>query len=137
MHRSALLAVLVVAPALGQGNFKVVEADIPRLKLHHYFTADRKARDADFEWTFTQAGFAVKKGNGVIPAHLLDTLLPDGTTADEVTGGWKFADGQLVLSDIKAGKVDGRKDVKLVVFKFAPTVVRINCPQQAVFAVER
>jgi hypothetical protein len=137
MLRSSLLLVLLSAPAFAQGNFRVTEADIPRLKLIHYFTADKAAHDADFEWTFTDTGFTVKKGKGAIPAHLLDTLLPDGTAADEVTGSWKLADGQLVLSDIKAGKVDGRKDVKLGVFKTAPTVVRINCPHQAVFAVEK
>ncbi|MEO2090555.1 MAG: hypothetical protein ABGY75_13805 [Gemmataceae bacterium] len=137
MLRSMLLTVLLAAPASAQGNFRVAEADIPRLKLNHYFTADKKAHEADFEWTFTKTGFTVKKGRGAIPTPLLDTLLPDGTTVDEVTGNWKFADGQLVLSDIKAGKVNGRKDVKLGVFKTAPTVVRVNCPHQAVFAVEK
>ena len=137
MHRYALLLVLVAAPAFAQGNFKVTEDDIPKLKLNHYFTDNKKSHDADFEWSFTKTAFTVKKGKGAIPAHVLDTLLPDGATADEVTGNWKFVDGELVLSDIKAGKADGRKEVKLGIFKTAPTVVRVNCPHQAVFAVEK
>jgi hypothetical protein len=137
MRRSALLLVLFAAPAFAQGNFQVAEEDIPKLKLNHYFTADKKSHDADFEWTFTKTGFTVKKGKGAIPAHVLDTLLPDGATADEVTGSWKFEDGNLELSDIKAGKQVGKKGVKLGVFKTAPTVVRVNCPHQAVFSVEK
>jgi hypothetical protein len=135
MPRYALLLLLAAAPASAQGNFKVTEEDIPKLKLNHYFTADKKAHDADFEWTFTATTFTVKKGAGAIPAHVLDTLLPDGATADEVTGGWKLVDGALVLSDVTAGKREGRKGVKLAVFKTAPTVVRVSCPHQAVFAL--
>lgn len=137
MHHYALFFFLVAAPAFAQGNFKVTEEDIPKLKFNHYFTADKKYHAPDFEWTFTKTGFTVKTGKGAIPAHVLDTLLPDGATADEVTGNWKFVDGELVLSDIKAGKVDGRKEAKLGIFKTAPTVVRVNCPHQAVFAVEK
>jgi hypothetical protein len=124
-------------PSHAQGNFSVVEKDIPALKLNHYYTADKKMHEADFDWTFTKDTFTLKKGKGAIPAHLLNELLPDGVTADEIQGKWKFQGGKLVLSEIKAGKKDGRKEASLSIFKTAPTVIRIGFTPQYVFALER
>ncbi len=133
---AAVAAVFAFAnPAKAQGNFAVTEADIPRLKLNHYFTPDKKSHDADFEWTFTKTSFTIKKGTGPIPAHVVSKLLPEGATADEITGDWTLKEGQLHLSKIRAGGKDGKKQVALPVFKTAPSVVRLGDPDQLVFEV--
>lgn len=130
------LALGPVAPLAAQGTYGPVTADeVVKLKLNHYFTADKKGHDPDFEWTFTKTEFVVKKGTGPIPAELLGRLLPDGKTADEVRGTWALdGKGRLALTDIKAGDTAGKKDVSLPIYKTAPTVVRIG-ETQYVFAL--
>jgi hypothetical protein len=122
-----------------QGKYaEVTDADVVALKLNHYFGADKKGRDRDFEWTFTKTEFVVKKGKGAIPADLMERLLPAGAAADEIRGKWKLEgkDGKkLVLTEIKAGDTAGKKDVSLVIYRTAPTVVRIGNPQY-VFGVD-
>ncbi|AMV25785.1 hypothetical protein VT84_15415 [Gemmata sp. SH-PL17] len=115
----------------------VAAADIPGMKLNHYFTPDKKNHEPDFTWTFTKSEFVIKKGAGPIPKHLIEKLLPEGVTGDEITGSWKLKDGKLELTDIKVGDKAGKKDVSLPVFKTAPTVVRVCDPDQFVFGVSR
>jgi hypothetical protein len=130
-----LVAILVTFAerANAQGNFVVTQDDIPKLKLNHYFTPDKKSHDADFEWTFTKTGFTIKKGKGPIPTHIANKLLPEGTVADQITGDWALKEGQLRLSKIRAGGKDGKKQVDLSIFKTAPSVVRLCDPDQLVF----
>ncbi|MGL4554556.1 MAG: hypothetical protein ACRC33_25610 [Gemmataceae bacterium] len=108
------------------------------MKLNHYYPLpDKKFHAADFEWSFKKGTFTVKKGKSAIPADLLGKLLVDGV-ADEVEGKWSLNGGNLVLSEIKAGKKEGRKEVHLSVFKTAPTVVRISyAGAQYVFGIDR
>lgn len=120
--------------ACAQGTFSpLTDANIVSLNFNHYFTPDRKAHDADFEWTFTKTEFVLKHGKGAIPADLLERLMPAGTTADEIRGQWKLGDAKegqrLVLTEIKAGEKAGNKGVSLIIYKTAPTVVRIGQPQ--------
>ena len=113
--------------SFAQGNFTVAEADLVAMKLNHYYPLpEKKFHEVDFEWSFQKDTFSVKKGKAAIPADLLGKLLPKGETADEIVGKWTLKDGMLELSDIKAGKTEGRKDVSLAVYKTAPTVVRIG-----------
>jgi len=139
MHIRLTVAILMLAgSASGQGDYApVTAADVPKLKLNHYHTADQKGgRLADFEWTFTKTEFTVRKGKGPIPAHLTDMLLPAGTTGDAITGKWKLTPGsELELSEIKCGDKAGKPGVKLRAFKTAPTVVRISDPTQFVFGI--
>jgi hypothetical protein len=116
----------------------VTEAEVITLKLNHYFTPDRKAHEPDFEWTFTETEFVLKRAQGPIPADLLEQLLPANTTADEIRGKWELdKDGQqLILTGIKAGEKGGKEDVTLFIYKTASTVVRIGEPQY-VFSVGR
>lgn len=135
-HTLAACAALVAGTAFSQGNFRVAEADLPAMKLNHYFTPDKRSHDADFEWTFSKTEFKVRKGKGPIPTHLTDMLLPAGTTGDEITGKWKLTPGsELELSDIKCGDKPGKQGVKLRAFKTAPTVVRVSDPTQFVFGI--
>lgn len=133
----SLMFLSLTGQARAQGNFVVSEADIPTLKLNHYFTPDKKHHDADFEWTFTKTSFTIKKGKSAIPKHIASKLLPEGVTADEITGDWALKEGRLQFSKIKAADKDGKKDVSLVVFKTAPTVVRVSDPDQVFFEVVR
>jgi hypothetical protein len=141
LDRRVLVVGVVLAVALAQAAaqqpFTVQEADLPAMKLSHYFTPDRVSHQPDFEWAFTKTGFTVKKRTGPIPKHLVEKLLPAGVTGDEITGKWALKNGALELTDIKAGKQDGRKGVSIVVFKTAPTVVRVSNPDQFVFGIER
>lgn len=134
---SLAATLFLIGWAAAQGRFSVTESDLPEMKLNHYFTPDKKSHARDFEWTFTKTGFTIKKGTGPIPRHLLDQLLPPGSDADEVTGGWTLKGGKLELTGVKAGGKDGRKGVSLPIFKTAPTVVRICDPEQYVFGVGR
>jgi hypothetical protein len=126
---------LAVGPgqADAQGTYgAVTDKEIMAMKLNHYFSADKKSHKADFEWTFTEKGFTIKAGKEKLPAELVEKLLPDGVTADEIRGKWKIdsKDGQqLVLSSIKAKDKPGKKQVSLVLYKTAPTVVRVGEPQ--------
>jgi hypothetical protein len=133
-HTLAACAALVAGTTFSQGNFRVAEADLPAMKLNHYFTPDKRSHDADFEWTFTRTGFTIRKGP--IPAHLTDMLLPAGVTGDEITGKWKLTPGsELELSDSKCGDQPGKQGAKLRAFKTAPTVVRVSDPAQFVFGI--
>jgi hypothetical protein len=133
-----VLTSILLAPGGGWVHaqpFPVAEGDLPKLKLNHYFTPDKKNHTADFEWTFTKTDFTIKKGTGPIPAHLIEKLLPEGVTGDTITGKWKLKDGKLELTEIRVGEKAGKKDVSLPIFKTAPTVVRICDPDQFVFGV--
>jgi len=140
MKRLLVLAVVIsglqfvaITPVGAQGQYSSVsEANVADLTLNHYFTPDKKSHKPDFEWTFTKTEFVLKKGKGAIPADLVEKLLPNGATADEIRGQWKVAEkeGQrLVLTKIKAADKAGNKDVSLSIYKTAPTVVRIGDPQ--------
>jgi hypothetical protein len=121
-----------------QGRYSpVTEADVVKLQFNHYFTPDNKGHDPDFEWTFTEKEFVLKKGKGAIPKDLLEKLLPKDVTADEIRGKWKLEaeNGKLVFSDIKAAEKEGNKDVKFRIYRTAPTVIRIGEPQY-VFGVK-
>jgi hypothetical protein len=137
--RSGLITLSLVVSSLlfvalgsvrAQGNYSPVnETNIVNLTFNHYFTPDKKSHAADFEWTFTEKEFVLKKGTGAIPMDLLEKMLPKGSKADEIRGKWKLVnkDGQqLVLTEIKAGDTSGNKDVCLIIYKTAPTVVRIG-----------
>ncbi len=131
-----LLAIPI--PTVAQGDFPVTEADITAMTLNHYFTADKTSHEADFSWSFTKDGFALKKGKASIPSDLAAKLLPEGASANEIEGKWALKNGMLVLTQIKAGKREGRKEVGLSVYKTAPIVVRIGYDSpQYVFAVKR
>jgi hypothetical protein len=123
-------------PALVAGP--VTAAEGVNLKLDHYFTPDRKAHEPDFEWTFTETDFVLKRAQGPIPADLLEQLLPSSTTADEIRGKWELdkSGQQLSLTGIKAGEKGGKENVTLFIYKTASTVVRIGEPQY-VFSVGR
>jgi hypothetical protein len=128
---------LGTGPGIARADSPVTETDLTAMKLIHYYPLpDRKLHGVDFQWSFQDRSFTVKKGDGAIPADLLATLLPGGEKADEVRGDWTLKDGSLVLSNIKAGKLEGRKDVRLSVYKTAPTVVRIgHTDSQYVFGI--
>jgi hypothetical protein len=116
-----------------QGQYApVTAADVVALKLNHYFTPDNQAHQPDFEWTFTETEFALKKKQGDLPADLLRRMLPDSQTAAEIRGKWKLVDRNglhLVLTEIKAGDRTGNKAAFFPIYKTAPTVVRIGEPQ--------
>jgi hypothetical protein len=122
-----------------QGDFSVERIDLPAMKLNHYFPLpDKKFHEADFEWTFKKGTFSVKKGKGAIPIDLVEKLLPEGETADEIEGQWVLKKGNLVLTEIKAGKKKGREEVTVSVFKTAPTVIRIGYSDaQYVFGIDK
>lgn len=141
----ASLLLAAASPALAQGNYREVTAeDVAALQLNHYFTPDNKGHQPDFEWSFTKDGFVLKAAAGPIPADLAQRLLPAGTKAAEIRGRWKLireSGVQLVLTEIvatdKAGEeVLGRKEIKLPIYRTAPTVIRIGEPQY-VFGVAR
>jgi hypothetical protein len=121
---------LVVSP--------VTATEVVTLKLDHYFTPDRQAHEPDFEWTFTETDFVLKRAQGSILADLLEHLLPPDITADEIRGKWKLAkDGQqLLLTGLKAGAKGGKEAVPLLIYKTASAVVRIGEPQY-VFSIGR
>ncbi|MEI8383178.1 MAG: hypothetical protein WCJ09_23875 [Planctomycetota bacterium] len=140
MDRFIVLAVVISSLQLvavnhvrAQGQYSPVsEANVVDLTLNHYFTPDEKSHAPDFEWTFTKTDFVVKKGKGAIPSDIIEKLLSKGATADEIRGKWKLADKggqQLVLTEIKAGDKAGGKEVKIRIYKTAPSVVRIGEPQ--------
>jgi len=135
----AVVAVSLAAiEAPAQGRYEpVTEDDVQLIKLNHYFSADKKHHDPDFEWTFTKGEFRIRKGMGEIPVDLRKLLLPEGVLAAEIRGKWKIdaEKSQLVLTGIKHGKQDGRKEVRLPIYRTAPTVIRIGDPQH-VFSVE-
>jgi hypothetical protein len=135
---AVLFLLCTAGSALAQGPYTPVsEEEMTKLKLNHYFTPDKKGLQPDFEWTFTKGEFLIKKGKAAIPADLRKKLLAGD--AEEIRGEWKLEekDGRkLVLSDIKVGNKTQMKEVRLPIYKTAPTVVRIGEPQY-VFAIER
>jgi hypothetical protein len=69
----------------------------------------------------------------VIPADLRQRLFPadKAPTADdaaEIRGRWTLDSkkGTLILTEVAADKLAGRKSVKLPIYRTAPTVVRIG-----------
>src|SRR5438477_8259430 len=79
--------------ARAQGTYAPVsDADVRSLKLNHYFSADRKSRETDFEWSFRKSDFIIKKGKGKIPSDLVSKLLGDWDDADEIRGKWKLSE---------------------------------------------
>ena len=122
---------------LGQGQYSEVTAkDVVALQLNHYFTADKKGHQPEFTWTFTKYEFAIRAGEGGIPADLMKRLLPPGAKAIEIRGKWSLASnpGQITFSDIlgtdaSGGEVLGNKETKYHIYRTAPTVVRIGEPQ--------
>lgn len=135
---AAVLAAVVGCATCGavaaQGPYPpVTGADLPRLRLNHYFDSDKRYRERDFEWTFDKTGFVVRAGSGGIPADLLAKLLPPKATATEVRGKWELVerDGArwLLLTDIRAGATAGNANVTLPIYRTAPTVVRVGSPQ--------
>jgi hypothetical protein len=131
------LMVLWSGRLVAQGEYApVVEADVISMKLNHYFGSDKKSLDSGFKWEFIKSEFVVRKDTGKIPADLWEKLLGASTSADEIRGRWKLDSkaGQLVLSDIRAGDQRGKKEVRLPIYRTAPTVIRVGDPQY-VFAV--
>lgn len=126
-------------PLFAQGNYAPVTADdVIAMKFNHYYTPEKKAHDADFEWTFTEQEFVVKKAKGSIPGDLLEKLLPKDMQADEIRGEWKVEkkDGlMLILTKIKVGgekdkeKKDGLEEAAFNIYRTAPTVIRVGEPQ--------
>jgi hypothetical protein len=147
--RCGVLA-LVVSTLLGAGLWRLIaprpvlvtapvtEAEVVNLRLDHYFTPDRQAHEPDFEWTFTETDFVLKRATGPIPADLLAQLPPAHPTADEIRGKWRLAkDGQqLILMGITAGEKGGKAAVTLLIYKTASSIVRIGEPQY-VFSIGR
>ncbi len=137
----ALVLILIVFGSLigtwratAQGTYApVTDADVGALKLNHYFSADRKSHEPDFEWSFTKSDFVIKKGAGKIPSDLLSKLLGDWDAADEIRGKWKLTEGkgpkELVFTEIKVGAQFGMKEARLPIYRTAPTVIRIGEPQ--------
>ena len=135
---SMIVGILVAFTSRADAQeFTVAEADLPKLKLRHYFTNAKGSHEPDFEWTFTKTSFTIKKGTGPIPLHLTKMLLPEGVMADEITGNWTLKEGKLNLAKIQAGDKAGKKEVSLPIFKTAPIVVRICDPEQVVFEVRK
>jgi hypothetical protein len=116
----------------------VAEGDITAMKLDHYYGPDKRLREADFTRSFEKEAFTLKKGKANIPADLVEKLLPEGAAADEIGGRWALRDGRLLLTEVRAGKQEGRKEVSLSVYKTAAEVVRIGYgAPQYVFAIDR
>jgi hypothetical protein len=130
-------AIALPTLAWSQGDFKVAESDIPAMKFNHYYGPDKKHREPDFEWSFANETFVLKKRKSAIPDDLQAVFLEKAATADEITGKWSFKDGKITFSDIKAGKQEAKKEASIGVYKTAPTVVRIGDVPQYVFAVAR
>lgn len=118
-----------------QGTYHPVNSeDVVAMKFNHYFKIDQTHHEADFEWSFCRDEFVIKNGRQAIPADLCERLLPNATRSDEIRGTWRVKDGRLFLTDIKYGDKVGNKIVELVIYRTAPTVIRIGEPQY-VFAV--
>jgi hypothetical protein len=134
---AALFGAFAAAPCFAQRSFTVGESDISSMELKYYYLSDKVSHDADFTWSFKKDTFTVKKGNVKIPSELSEKLLPERTTDNEITGKWALKNGELLLTEIKGGDKKGRKEVKLSIYKTAPTVVRIgyDAPQY-VFVVK-
>ena len=121
---------------------RVTQADVTAMRPAHYFTADAKYYPAQFEWSFSESEFQLRNERGAIPKELIEKLLPAGATAEEVRGKWKLtqADGQtgqlLVLTEIAAGDIRGKKEVRLPISRTAPGVIRVGDPE-IVFARDR
>jgi hypothetical protein len=113
----------------------VTEADVAGMRPVHYFAADGESHPALFEWSFSESEFQLQNERGSIPKELIGKLLQPGATADEIRGKWKLVQPagetsqQLVLTEITAGTLKGKKDVRLAIWKTAPGVIRVGDPQ--------
>ncbi|MES2571529.1 MAG: hypothetical protein V4710_15930 [Verrucomicrobiota bacterium] len=124
--------------AAAQGAYAPVNpSDITSLKLNHYFSADKKHHQPDFKWSFTSTEFTLQKGTGSIPSDLLAKLLAAGGTSEAISGKWRLENGELVLTDFKAAEKTASKEVRLSIYRTAPTVIRIGHGIQYVFEVTR
>lgn len=139
---AATFAFLFAWPGvLAQAGFdyaKVTAEDMLALQFNHYFSVDRKGHEADFEWSFTQKGFAMKEAKGPIADYLTKTLALDAEKVKRVEGKWKLVTksngGQaIVFTDIKADGKPVANEVEMSIYRTAPTVIRIGEPQH-VFA---
>lgn len=130
---AACLIVILVwcdSQVFGQGSYADVTAeDVVALKLNHYFTSDKKSREADFLWAFTRDDFVIKKGKGAIPVELSAKLLQKGEATDEIKGKWRVKQGKLILSAIPQREGSPKQEVALNIYRTAPTVIRIGEPQ--------
>ena len=116
--------------ASAQGKYaEVTRDDVLAMKLNHYFTPDKRGRQTDFEWRFSADGFVIRKTKGAIPDDLAQKFLGEAPAADEIQGKWRVDNGRIVFTDIKAGDQKGRDEVKLRVYRTAPTVIRLGEPQ--------
>jgi hypothetical protein len=144
---AAALAVVVAAglllaargPLYAQGSYAPVDEEaVLAMRLNHYFTPEKKSREADFEWRFFKDGFVIKSGRGPIPADLRDKLIEKGAAAEEISGKWRIERDphQLTLTDIQVGKKQPRKSkVNFRIYRTAPSVIRVGEPQY-VFGVD-
>lgn len=144
---SALAAVAAVAllvashsPLRAQGDYAPVEdEDVLAMRLNRYFTAEKKGREADFEWRFFKDGFVIKSGRNPIPADLQEKLVKKGATVDDISGKWRIekeGSRRLVLTDIVVGKKPLKTKASFRIYRTAPTVVRVGEPQY-VFGIDR
>lgn len=125
-------------PLHAQGAYApVTEADVREMKLNHYFSADKRSHEPDFEWRFFPEEFVLKSARGPIPKDLLEKLLLNGAAGEEIRGKWRLDSkrGDLVLTDLKAGNKAARMNVAFPIYRTAPTVIRVGQPQY-VFALE-
>lgn len=107
------------------------------MRLNHYFTAEKKGREADFEWRFFKDGFVIKSAKGTIPADLQEKLVRKGARVDEISGKWRIEkdSGQLTLLEIQEGKKPLNTKASFRIYRTAPTVIRVGSPQY-VFGIE-
>lgn len=135
---AAVLCLGAGAPLQAQGQYApVTDEDVLAMRLNHYFTAEKKGREADFEWRFFKDGFVLKSGRGSIPADLQEKLVKKGASADDISGKWAVASksGQLLLTDIQVGKKPTQNKASFRIYRTAPTVIRVGNPQY-VFGIE-
>jgi hypothetical protein len=124
-------------PTDGLAKYSAVTApNVDAMSFVHYYTPDKKYRQADFEWTFSKNGFVIKGYDAPLPADLLRQFLPKEGAEKRVTqikGKWRLEgkDGQrLVFTSIEGrtqeGDVAGRKRTTISIFKTAPTLIRLG-----------
>jgi hypothetical protein len=118
-----------------QGDYPpVTAADIPKLKLIHYFDTGNKYHPVDFEWTFTNSRFVIRKGKGPIAADLLAKLLPAGASAERIEGKWTLRNVNgmglmIVFNEIQGDGKAGRAEAGYTIYRTAPSVIRFDTPQ--------
>jgi hypothetical protein len=133
----AVLMFLAHEPSWALDQAPVTAGDVTAMVLEQHYGPDRKARPAEFTWTFNPDGtFLVKRDKGAIAPHLLRTLLdlkPDRDVPDvpQVSGRWALKGGRIRLTDARAGDAAGTAKVDLHVYRTAPTIIRIDDWQAA------